>query len=46
MMSPKNETAETINKYVIDQLPGEAKVLLRADSVDTNQAAMYLTEYP
>ena len=24
MMSPKNETTEKINKYVIDQLPGEA----------------------
>ena len=45
MMSPKNETAETINKYVIDQSPGEAKVLLSADSVYTSQAAMYHTEY-
>ena len=45
VMSPKNETTETINKYVIDQLPGEAKVLLSADSVDTSQEAMYPTEY-
>ena len=45
MMSPKNETAETINKYVIDQFPGEAKVLLSADSVNTSQVAMYPTEY-
>ena len=45
MMSPKNETTEKINKYVIDQLPGEAKVLLSADSVDISQAAMYPTEY-
>ena len=45
MMSPKNETTETINKYVIDQLPGETKVLLSADSVDTSPAAMYPTEY-
>ena len=45
MISPKNKTAETVNKYAIDQIPGEAKVLLSADSVDSSQAAMYLTEY-
>ena len=45
MMSPKNETADAINAYVMDQLPGEANVLLSADSVDVSQAAMYPTEY-
>ena len=45
MMSPKIETAEKINKYVIDQLLGEANVLLSAGSQDTSQTAMYPTEY-
>ena len=30
---------------MIDQLPGEGKVLLSANSVDTSQEIMYLTEY-
>ena len=46
-MSPKNETTETINKYyVIDQLPGKAKVLLSADSVDTRLNSITPTSLP
>ena len=30
---------------MINQIPGEAKILLSADSVDSNQAAMYPTEF-
>ena len=45
MMSPKNETTEDINEYVMNLLPGEAKEILSADYVDTNQAAMYPTEF-
>ena len=45
MMSPKNETTGHINDYVMSQLPGEAHVLLSADSVEPNQAALYPTEF-
>ena len=45
MMSPKNETTEQINEYVMNQLPGEAHVLLSADSVDRSQAALFPTEF-
>ena len=45
MMSPKNETTELINDYVMSQLPGEVHLLLRADSIEPNQAALYPTEY-
>ena len=45
MMCPKNDTTDQINEFVINQIPGEAKVLLSADSVDSNQAAMYPTEF-
>ena len=36
MMSPKNETTERINEYVMDQLPGQTHVLLSADSIELN----------
>ena len=45
MMCPKNDTTDQINEFVMNQIPGEAKVLLSADSVDSNQAAMYPTEF-
>ena len=45
MKSPKNETTEDINEYVMNLLPGEDKEILSADSVDTNQVAMYPTEF-
>ena len=45
MMCPKNDTTDQINEFVINQIPGEAKILLSADSVDSNQAAMYPTEF-
>ena len=45
MMSPINETTEHINDYVMSQLPGQAHVLLSADSVEPNQAALYPTEF-
>ena len=45
MMSPKNETTERINEYVMDQLPGQTHVLLSADSVELNQAALFPTEF-
>ena len=41
MMCPKNDTTDQINKFLIIQIPGEAKILLSADSEDSNQAAMY-----
>ena len=34
-----------INEYVINQIPGEGKTLLSADSVPDDQAALYPTEY-
>ena len=45
MMCPKNDTTDQINEFVMNQIPGEVKVLLSADSVDSNQAAMYPTEF-
>ena len=45
MMSPKNDTTDQINEFVMNQIPGEAKVLLSADLVDFNQAVMYPTEF-
>ena len=45
MMCPKNDTTDQINEFVMNQIPGEAEVLLSADSVDSNQAAMYPTEF-
>ena len=44
MISPKNDTTDQI-EFVLNQILGEAKVLLSADSVDYNQAAMYPTEF-
>ena len=45
MMYPKNERTEHINDYVMSQLPGETHVLLSADSVEPNQAALYPTKF-
>ena len=45
MMSPKKETTEHINDYVMSQLPEEAHVLLSVDSVEPNQAPLYPTEF-
>ena len=45
MMSPKNEATEQINVYVMNQLSGEADVLLSADSVDRSQVALFPTEF-
>ena len=39
-MCPKNDTTDQINEFVMNQIPGEAKILLSADSVDSNQAAI------
>ena len=41
MMCPKNDTTDQINKFLIIQISGEAKILLSADSEDSNQAAFY-----
>ena len=41
----KNDTTDQIHQFVMNQIPGEAKILLSADSVDSNQAAMYPTEF-
>ena len=45
MMCPKNDTTDQINEFVMNQIPGEAKILLSADSVDSNQAVMFPTEF-
>ena len=49
MMCPKNDTTDQINEFVMNQIPGEAKILLSADSnqgaMDSNQGAMYPTEF-
>ena len=45
IMSPKNETADVINDYVMQLIPGDAHTFLSADSVDVTQAAMYPTEF-
>ena len=34
MMCPKNDTTDQINVFVMNQIPGEAKILLSAGSVD------------
>ena len=39
MMCPKNDTTDQINEFEMDQILDEAKILLSADSVDSNQAA-------
>ena len=44
-MSPKNETCDTINAYVMQLIPGDADTFVSADSVDDSQAAMYPTEF-
>lgn len=44
MMSPKTIQLNTLTTYVMSELPGEALVLLNADSVEHNQAALFLTE--
>ena len=45
MICPKNDTTDQINEFVMNQIPGEAKILLSADSVDSNQAVMFPTEF-
>ena len=45
LMSPKNDTTDFINEYVINQIPGEGKTLLSADSVPDDQSALYPTEF-
>ena len=45
LMCPKNDTTDFINEYVINQIPGEGKTLLSADSVPDDQAALYPTEF-
>ena len=45
LMCPKNDTTDFINEYVINQIPGEGKTLLSADSVPDYQAAHYHTEF-
>ena len=42
---PKNDTTNFINEYVINQIPGERKTLLSADSVPNDQAALYPTAF-
>ena len=44
-MCPKNDTADFINEYVINQIPGEGKTLLGVDSMPDDQAALYPTEF-
>ena len=38
IMSPKNETSDAINDYVMELIPGDAETFLSADSVDDSQA--------
>ena len=45
IMSPKNETSDVINYYVMQLIPGDAETFLSADSVDDSQAAMYPTVF-
>ena len=45
LMSPKNETVDAINDYVMRQIPGDDQIFLSADSVDDAQAAIYPTEF-
>ena len=45
LMSPKNETVDAINDYVMRQIPGDDQTFLSADSVDDTQAAIYPTEF-
>ena len=44
-MSPKNETCDAINAYVMQLIPGDAGTFVSADSVEDSQAAMYPTEF-
>ena len=44
-MCPKNDTTDQTNEFVINKIPSEAEILLSADSVDSNQAAMYPIEF-
>ena len=45
LMSPKNETVDAINDYVMRQIPGDDQTFLTADSVDDTQPAIYPTEF-
>ena len=45
LMCPKNDTTDFMNKYVINQISGEGKALLSANSVPDDQAALYPTEF-
>ena len=45
LMSPKNETVDAINDYVMRQIPGDAQTFKSVDSVDDTQAAIYPTEF-
>ena len=44
-MSPKNETCDAINAYVMQLIPGDADTFVSADSVEDSKAAMYPTEF-
>ena len=45
IISPKNETCDAINAYVMQLIPGDADTFVSADSVEDSQAAMYPTEF-
>ena len=45
LMCHKTDTTDFINEYVINQIPGEGKTLLSADSLPDDQAALYPTEF-
>ena len=45
MMSPKNDTTDQVNEFVMNHIPGEAKILLSTEFADSNKAAMYPTEF-
>ena len=45
ILCPKNETADLINHYVINQLPGDGISLLGADSVEGSAAVNFPTKY-
>ena len=42
MVCPKNDTTDQINAFVTNQIPSEAKILLSADSVDSQSSIIYL----
>ena len=45
IMSPKNETCDAINAYVMQLIPGDADAFVSSDSVEDSQAAMYPNKF-